>query len=91
VAAGEQFALLEKHAAGLKEILNVSAVGVVQGSLENVLEVTVKPASGHKCARCWNFMPHVSNYGVWENVCDRCQGALNEMGIQPPQPAGAPA
>jgi hypothetical protein len=30
-------------------------------------------------------MPHVSNYGIWENVCDRCQGALREMGIEPPQ------
>jgi isoleucyl-tRNA synthetase len=47
--------------------------------------VSVFPASGSKCARCWNFMPHVSNYGIWENVCDRCHGALKEMGIEPPQ------
>ena len=51
-------------------------------------------ASGHKCARCWNFMPHVSSYGNWENVCDRCQCAFREMGIKPPEPdspqAGAP-
>jgi isoleucyl-tRNA synthetase len=47
--------------------------------------VLVKAASGHKCARCWNFMPHVSNYGIWENVCDRCHNALHEMGIDPPQ------
>ncbi|MGA9671938.1 MAG: isoleucine--tRNA ligase, partial [Terracidiphilus sp.] len=44
------------------------------------------PASGHKCARCWNFMPEVSAYGIWENVCTRCQSALKEMGIDPPQP-----
>jgi isoleucyl-tRNA synthetase len=50
------------------------------------LQAYVTPASGHKCARCWNFMPHVSNYGIWENVCDRCQNALREMGIAPPQP-----
>ena len=48
--------------------------------------VTVLPASGTKCARCWNFMPEVANYGVWQNVCTRCHGALKEMGIQPPQP-----
>ena len=44
---------------------------------------------GHKCARCWNFMPEVSNYGIWENVCTRCQSALKEMGIAPPQIDGA--
>ena len=49
----------------------------------------VMPASGHKCARCWNFMPHVSNYGIWENVCDRCQSALREMNIAPPKPEAA--
>jgi isoleucyl-tRNA synthetase len=49
----------------------------------------VKPATGHKCARCWNFMPEVSDYGIWQNVCTRCQGALTEMGIPPPQPEAA--
>ena len=33
-------------------------------------------------------MPEVSNYGIWENVCTRCQSALKEMGIAPPQSAG---
>jgi hypothetical protein len=31
-------------------------------------------------------MPEVSAYGIWQNVCTRCQNALNEMGIDPPQP-----
>jgi hypothetical protein len=31
-------------------------------------------------------MPHVSNYGIWENVCERCRSMLKEMGIDPPQP-----
>ncbi len=53
------------------------------------LSIEALPASGHKCARCWNFMPEVSNYGIWENVCTRCQGALREMGIAPPEPAEA--
>jgi hypothetical protein len=30
-------------------------------------------------------MPEVSSYGIWENVCNRCKGALQEMGIEPPQ------
>jgi hypothetical protein len=31
-------------------------------------------------------MPEVSGYGIWQNVCARCQSALKEMGIEPPQP-----
>jgi isoleucyl-tRNA synthetase len=49
------------------------------------LRFVVHAASGYKCARCWNFMPVVSNYGIWQNVCTRCQNALTEMGIDPPQ------
>jgi isoleucyl-tRNA synthetase len=81
-ASGELLALLERHAAGLKEFLNVSAVRVVAGE---ALKATALPARGHKCARCWNYMPEVSNYGIWQNVCTRCQGALREMNIAPPQ------
>ena len=80
-AGGELLGLLRAHAGGLKEILNVSAVRVMEGS---ELAVTALPASGSKCARCWNFMPEVSNYGVWENVCTRCHEALTAMGVEPP-------
>jgi isoleucyl-tRNA synthetase len=82
-ASGELLTLLQRHAAGLKEIINVSGVRVV-GSPD--LKVEALPASGYKCARCWNFMPEVGDYGIWHNVCTRCQAALREMGIDPPQP-----
>jgi isoleucyl-tRNA synthetase len=81
-ASGELLTLLERHAAGLKEIVNVSAVRLIESE---EFSVTALPASGSKCARCWNFMPEVSNYGIWQNVCTRCQTALTEMGIEPPQ------
>jgi len=81
-ASGDQFALLQRHAAGLKEIVNVSKVTVLAG---HGLQIKALPATGAKCARCWNFMPEVSEYGIWKNVCTRCQGALAEMGIAPPQ------
>jgi isoleucyl-tRNA synthetase len=80
-ASGDLLALLERHAEGLKEILNVSLVRIVAGT-EHKIEAL--PASGSKCARCWNFMREVSAYGIWQNVCTRCQGALTEMGIEPP-------
>jgi isoleucyl-tRNA synthetase len=47
------------------------------------------PASGAKCARCWNFMPDTADYGIWQNVCGRCRSALHEMGIAPPKPEAA--
>jgi isoleucyl-tRNA synthetase len=82
-ASGDLLALLRRHAAGLKEFLNVSAVHVTEGE---ELQITAMPASGSKCARCWNFMPEVSSYGIWQNVCNRCQSALREMNIAPPAP-----
>ncbi|HEY1257161.1 MAG TPA: isoleucine--tRNA ligase [Terracidiphilus sp.] len=48
------------------------------------LFLSVDLATGHKCARCWNFMPEVANYGIWQNVCTRCSDALTEMKIAPP-------
>jgi isoleucyl-tRNA synthetase len=79
---GHQLAVLRRYASSLKEILNVSKVTVIEDHSQTV---TALPASGTKCARCWNFMPVVSNYGIWQNVCTRCQDALTEMKIAPPQ------
>ena len=104
---GELLLLLRCHAAGLKEIFNVSEVKIYEitpdrrlklpdlphGTRFNTLSFSdnlsfvVLPASGHKCARCWNFMPEVSNYGIWQNVCTRCQEALTEMKIDQPTEA----
>jgi hypothetical protein len=36
-------------------------------------------------------MPKVSDYGIWKDVCTRCQGALTEMGIAPPHPESGEA
>jgi isoleucyl-tRNA synthetase len=80
-ASGSLLKLLEGYSASLKEIINVSKVTLVA---DPDLKVTVLPASGAKCARCWNFMPEVSSYGIWENVCTRCSTALTEMGINKP-------
>jgi isoleucyl-tRNA synthetase len=78
---GYPLEILRRHATGLKEILNVSKVTVLEGLTTLVVAL---PASGTKCNRCWNFMPVVANYGVWESVCTRCHGALNAMGVPPP-------
>jgi isoleucyl-tRNA synthetase len=98
----ESLAVLKRNSTSLKEFFNVSDVELTSNPIVdsdgqpplNVRELVgfeflpyVEPASGHKCARCWNFMPEVSAYGIWRNVCTRCQSALREMGIQPPQPS----
>jgi isoleucyl-tRNA synthetase len=62
---------------------------VILPTLGGHFEIRAVSATGHKCARCWNFMPEVANYGIWQNVCTRCQNALTEMKIEPPQPAEA--
>jgi isoleucyl-tRNA synthetase len=76
-----EFTVLREYEESLKEILNVSKVTLIDDPSN---EIKAIPASGSKCARCWNFMPEVSHYGIWENVCTRCHGALREMGIDPP-------
>ena len=107
IAANDELgALLKKYATSLKELFNVSDISHVSNAevtpanidLPYVWQpegsdfhIQVRPASGHKCARCWNYMPEVSDYGVWQNVCTRCQSALREMKIEPPQPEEAVA
>jgi len=81
-ASGASLELLKRHHDSLKEFLNVSRVEVVEGK---ELKIVASPASGHKCARCWNFMPDTDDYGIWQNVCGRCRSALKEMSIAPPQ------
>ncbi len=90
-ASGDLLKLLQRHAAGLKEIINVSAVSVVpaRDRQDGSVAAIALPASGTKCARCWNFMPEVSAYGIWQNVCRRCHEALNTMGIEPPKQEAA--
>jgi isoleucyl-tRNA synthetase len=94
----ESLEVLEKNYSSLKEFFNVSDVELKRVAHEQIGSSTytaetlegrqflpfVEAATGHKCARCWNFMPEVSAYGIWKNVCTRCQSALKEMGIQPP-------
>jgi isoleucyl-tRNA synthetase len=110
-ASGQTLTLLERHAAGLAEITNVSSVEIVNAegttlaeydrASENVISsgnallimdaaVNALSAGGQKCNRCWRYTDDTANYGVWENVCGRCRGALREMGIEPPQ-SGAEA
>ncbi|MGB8258772.1 MAG: isoleucine--tRNA ligase [Terracidiphilus sp.] len=91
--------LLERNNSSLKEFFNVSDVELLSSFTDqkapppfpvhvpqgNNIRIVIELASGTKCARCWNYMPEVANYGIWENVCTRCADALKEMHIDPPQ------
>jgi ribosomal protein L37AE/L43A len=56
----------------------------------DIWDVEAVIAPGTKCNRCWRYTHDTSNYGIWKDVCARCQSALREMGIDPPQASGAP-
>ena len=71
----------------LKELFNVSQVEIVEqadsesSSREQVI-VTVFPADGIKCERCWNYRTDTAQYGDWPVVCGRCRNALDLMGYK---------
>ena len=71
----------------LSEVKGLTNSTRVNANLD--LQAYVLPASGQKCARCWNFMPDTADYGIWHDVCGRCRSALQEMGIAPPKPEAA--
>ena len=52
-ASGEQYAVLDSFRDQLSAIFIVSAVSLESG--EGEMKVTVEPASGEKCDRCWMF------------------------------------
>ncbi len=75
---------LIRFRSSLKELLNVSQVELAED--ENpasalAVGVTVFPADGVKCERCWNFTLDTGNDPRWPQVCLRCAEALDEIGF----------
>ncbi len=72
----------------LQEFFNISAIEIraakgveAQGDSLAPPSALAFAATGTKCNRCWRYTSDTANYGVWENVCERCRGALHEMGV----------
>jgi isoleucyl-tRNA synthetase len=80
----------------LAEFFNVSLVVIrdsrgfnVDASPDDRSRAVAFVAPGTKCNRCWRYTEDSGDYGIWKNVCTRCQSALKEMGIAPPKPEDA--
>jgi len=80
------FASFEDTARALKDRLGEDAFALLKLSANSRgYSSAAVPAEGVKCRRCWRITGDTSPYGIWQDVCDRCQSALREMGIDPPQ------
>ena len=78
VAAGKTLDLLQTYQDELRYIFIVSQVELVQGESESI-SITVEPAAGKKCERCWNYSTHVGESARYPTVCERCVAALEEI------------
>lgn len=79
-------ALLEEHRDELAALLIVSQVeldGSLGESSENAvlrgLRVSVEPARGAKCARCWNFSEAVGTDSEHPGLCERCLEVVRQL------------
>ena len=84
----ELFTLLERYSDELKTIFITSRVllsdnGSLPGAVENReikgLYISVEPAPGKKCERCWIYDLSVGTVSEEPGVCNRCRNALGEI------------
>ena len=79
---GETFAVLDAFRAELPTVFIVSQVELVKGDApagareeDAPIGVTVSPAEGEKCDRCWNFTTSPFHDGEG-TLCPRCRRVL---------------
>jgi len=71
------FKIFSRFASELPFIFIVSQVEVVRVEKSSeVIEVTVLPAEGKKCARCWNYSQDVGRIEEHPEICGRCAQAI---------------
>ncbi len=85
----ELFTLLDRYSDELKTILitsrvllseNESLSGAVESREIKGLYISVEPAPGKKCERCWIYDLSVGAVSEEPGVCKRCRDALEEIG-----------
>ena len=79
---GQDYDFLTKNIALLKNMFIVSHVRVCEGSVTQSQfswKVTVKPASGVKCERCWMIDPQVGENIEHPGLCPRCADVVKRI------------
>ena len=59
--------------------------GVALGAHAPALGVTVRPAAGVKCQRCWSYTEDVSSDPEWPGACARCARAVRQILAESPR------
>lgn len=76
VSADENYEFLKSVKDSLTEIFIVSEVEVVRGEDK----ITISPASGAKCERCWTVSETVGKNPLHPAICSRCAKVVEEIG-----------
>jgi isoleucyl-tRNA synthetase len=83
LAAGkEDREFLSKYAGELRYLFIVSQVEIIEADGKSI-GITVAPADGEKCERCWNYSTRVGESEKYPTVCERCVAALDELEKEP--------
>ena len=78
-AGGSLTGLLQKYREDLPMLFITSDVAITASGAADPV-VTVTPATGEKCPRCWRYVPEVVTGGAASGVCRRCADAVTAMG-----------
>ncbi len=75
--AGDSFTALGLTPEAWEDILIASQVAVAGGAVD---AVTVEPAPGTKCERCWRVLPEVGQSAAHPTLCRRCEAVVEGQG-----------
>ena len=70
--------LSQMEEGALADLLIVSQVRVETG---DSLSVTVRPAAGTKCQRCWKMLTSVGTVAGHEDLCPRCAAVVKSLPV----------
>lgn len=79
VAPPSLYDFLSPYSDQLASIFIVSQVKLEKGEEGQPLNVSVGPAEGQKCDRCWLVLPTVGKHAVHPSLCTRCTEVVTEV------------
>ena len=89
-ATGKSREVLDQYKEILKDIFIVSSASLLNTKGEDAydsptledLSIVIDKAPGEKCQRCWTYDVTTGKNTVFENACERCCTALEEIGVK---------